>query len=93
MARANQKEIEYLRSLESFNSNYKYFLKHQIRNKVQILSDELLLLMSQFFGKKNVVLFFYPRAEGLTCIKEAEAFRNNYEVFKESNAEVIGISA
>lgn len=51
------------------------------------------ITLSQFFGKKNVVLFFYPRDEGPTCIKEAEAFRNKYEVFKERNAEVIGISA
>ncbi len=29
----------------------------------------------------------------LTCCKEAEAFRDNYEAFKENNAEVIGISA
>ena len=49
--------------------------------------------LSQFFGKKNVVLFFYPRDEGPTCVKEAQAFRNNYETFKEKNAEVIGISA
>ena len=49
--------------------------------------------LSQFLGKKNVVLFFYPRDEGPTCCKEAEAFRDNYEAFKEKNAEVIGISA
>jgi thioredoxin-dependent peroxiredoxin len=49
--------------------------------------------LSQLLGKKNVVLFFYPRDEGPTCCKEAEAFRDNYEAFKASNAEVIGISA
>jgi peroxiredoxin len=25
--------------------------------------------LSGFFGKKNVVLFFYPRDEGPTCVK------------------------
>ncbi len=45
----SQKEIEYLRSPESFNSNYKYFLKHQIKNKVQALSDELVLLSDAGF--------------------------------------------
>ncbi len=30
------------------------------------------ITLSQFFGKKNVVLFFYPRDEGPTCVKEAE---------------------
>jgi peroxiredoxin Q/BCP len=49
--------------------------------------------LSQFLGKKNVVLFFYPRDEGPTCCKEVEAFRDNYEAFKENNSEVIGISA
>ena len=51
------------------------------------------ITLSQFLGTKNVVLFFYPRDEGPTCVKEAEAFRNNYEAFKERNAEIIGISA
>jgi thioredoxin-dependent peroxiredoxin len=51
------------------------------------------ITLSEFFGKKNVVIFFYPRDEGPTCCKEAEAFRNDYEAFKEKNAEVIGISA
>jgi thioredoxin-dependent peroxiredoxin len=49
--------------------------------------------LSEFLGKKSVVLFFYPRDEGPTCCKEAEAFRDDYEAFKEMNAEVIGISA
>jgi hypothetical protein len=45
----SQKEIEYLRSPESFNANYKYFLKHQIKNKVKSLSDELMLLSDAGF--------------------------------------------
>jgi len=48
---------------------------------------------SQFLGKKNIALFFHPRDEGPTCCKEAEAFRDNYEAFKKSNSEVIGVSA
>ena len=48
--------------------------------------------LSQFFGKKNMVLFFYPRDEGPTCVKEAEAFRDSYGDFKERDTEVIGIS-
>jgi peroxiredoxin Q/BCP len=34
---------------------------------------------SQFLGKKNIALFFYPQDEGPTCCKEAEVFRDNYE--------------
>jgi hypothetical protein len=48
--------------------------------------------LSQFLGKKNVVLFFYPRDEGPVCIKEAEHSEIT-EAFKENNAEVIGIRA
>jgi thioredoxin-dependent peroxiredoxin len=37
---------------------------------LQLITDENIDL-SQFLGKKNVVLFFYPRDEGPTCCKEA----------------------
>jgi thioredoxin-dependent peroxiredoxin len=46
--------------------------------------------LSQFLEKKNVVLFFYPSDEGPTCCNEAEKFRDNYEAFKDKNAEVMG---
>jgi peroxiredoxin Q/BCP len=49
--------------------------------------------LSEFFGKKNVVIFFYPMDESPVCSREAEAFRDKYEVFKELNAEVMGISS
>jgi len=49
--------------------------------------------LSQFFGKKSVVLFFYPMDESPVCSREAEAFRDNYEVFKKLDAEVIGVSS
>ena len=49
--------------------------------------------LSNFFGKKNIVLFFYPRDEGPTCIKEAQAFRNNMQAFIDKNAQVIGVSS
>jgi len=49
--------------------------------------------LSKFFGKKNIVLYFYPKDESSGCTKEACTFRDNYEVFKELGAEVIGISS
>jgi len=49
--------------------------------------------LSEFFGKKNIVLYFYPKDESSACTKEACTFRDNYEVFKELGAEVIGISS
>jgi peroxiredoxin Q/BCP len=48
--------------------------------------------LSQFLGT-NIVIFFYPMDESPVCSKEAEAFRDRYESFKELEAEVIGISS
>ena len=49
--------------------------------------------LSDFRGKQNVVLFFYPKDNSPGCTKEACAFRDSYESFKEVGAEVIGISS
>jgi peroxiredoxin Q/BCP len=49
--------------------------------------------LSQFFGKKNVVLYFYPKDETRGCTKEACEFRDKYEVFKDLGAEVVGVSS
>jgi peroxiredoxin Q/BCP len=49
--------------------------------------------LSQFIGKKNVVIFFYPMDESPVCSREAEAFRDKYQTFKELDAEVLGISS
>jgi thioredoxin-dependent peroxiredoxin len=49
--------------------------------------------LSDFLGKKPVVLFFYPKDDTPGCTKEACAFRERYEDFREINAEVIGISS
>ncbi len=49
--------------------------------------------LSSFVGKKDVVLYFYPRDFTPGCTAEACAFRDSYEIFKEVGAEVIGISS
>lgn len=49
--------------------------------------------LSDFFGKKNVVLFFYPKDETLGCTVEACTFRDAYQDFRDAGAEVIGISS
>ncbi len=41
----------------------------------------------------HAVLYFYPKNETPGCTKEACAFRDQYEDFKEIGAEVIGVSA
>ncbi|NOU48895.1 MAG: peroxiredoxin [Bacteroidales bacterium] len=43
-------------------------------------------------GTKNLVIFFYPKDDSPGCTKEACSFRDQFEVFKAADAEVIGIS-
>ncbi len=49
--------------------------------------------LSEYFGKKNVVLYFYPKDESSGCTKEACKFRDNYDVFTGLGAEVLGVSS
>ena len=49
--------------------------------------------LSQFRGKKNVVLYFYPKDESPGCTREACTFRDSYELFTDLGATVIGVSA
>ncbi len=44
-------------------------------------------------GKKNLVIYFYPKDDTPGCTKEACAFRDQYEDFEEADALIIGISA
>ena len=43
-------------------------------------------------GKKNIVIFFYPKDDSPGCTKEACSFRDQFEVFTEADAVIIGIS-
>lgn len=43
-------------------------------------------------GKKNLVIYFYPKDDSPGCTKEACSFRDQFEVFKEADAVIIGIS-
>jgi len=48
--------------------------------------------LEDFHGKKNVVVYFYPKDFTKGCTAEACGFRDSYEEFKNLGAEVIGIS-
>ena len=48
--------------------------------------------LSDFKGKKNVVLFFYPKAMTQGCTIESCGFRDVQEKFAKLNTVVIGIS-
>ena len=47
--------------------------------------------LSEYLGKKNIVLYFYPKDESPGCTKEACTFRDNYEL-ADLGAEVLGVS-
>lgn len=49
--------------------------------------------LSQFRGKKAVVLYFYPKDGTTMCTRQACQFRDSYEQFAEAGAVVIGVSA
>ncbi len=44
-------------------------------------------------GKKNLVIYFYPKDDSPGCTKEACSFRDQFEVFADANALIIGISS
>ena len=48
--------------------------------------------LSEFLGKKNVILYFYPKDETTGCTNEACTFRDNYEQLTSLGAEVLGVS-
>ena len=43
-------------------------------------------------GKKKMVIYFYPKDDSPGCTKEACSFRDQFEVFTEAEAVIIGIS-
>jgi peroxiredoxin Q/BCP len=43
-------------------------------------------------GKKNLVIYFYPKDDSPGCTAQACSFRDQFEVFKEADAVIIGIS-
>jgi peroxiredoxin Q/BCP len=43
-------------------------------------------------GKKNLVIYFYPKDDSPGCTKEACYFRDQFEVFNQADALIIGIS-
>jgi peroxiredoxin Q/BCP len=55
-------------------------------------SDGSRLGLKDFLGKKNVVLYFYPKDDTPGCTKEACSFRDNLQPIRDMGAEIIGVS-
>jgi peroxiredoxin Q/BCP len=49
--------------------------------------------LDDFLGKKNLVLYFYPKDYSSGCTRQACSFRDSYSAFKDLDAEVVGISS
>jgi len=49
--------------------------------------------LSDYRGKKNVVLYFYPGDFTPVCTREACGFRDLYEELRGQDTEVIGVSS
>lgn len=79
-----------------FNQNEKEMSKIEIGSQVPefILKDQNGndFDISELLGKKNMVVYFYPKDDTPGCTKEACSFQDMYEDFKRIDAEVIGIS-
>lgn len=50
------------------------------------------ITLSDYFGKSNIVLFFYPKDNTPGCTKEACGFRDNLENIQAKDTIVLGIS-
>ncbi|KAL1917357.1 uncharacterized protein VTP21DRAFT_5013 [Calcarisporiella thermophila] len=60
--------------------------------KLQNQDGKEVTLVDDFAGK-SAVIYFYPKDETSGCTAQACAFRDNYEVFQQHGAEVVGISS
>jgi len=49
--------------------------------------------ITNYLGRKKLVIFFYPQDGSLNCTREACYFRDLSEAFDETDAMIIGISA
>ncbi len=48
--------------------------------------------IDSMIGKKNLVIYFYPKDDSPGCTAQACSFQDQFEVFKEADAVIIGIS-
>lgn len=83
-------------------TSYLTFSQNKPMNEIKIGSsipefslrdqDGNLFNIASVLGKKNLVIYFYPKDDSPGCTKEACSFRDQFEVFNEANAVIIGIS-
>ncbi len=68
----------------------------KIGNKIPIFTLEdqngSLFDMNSVIGTKKLVIYFYPKDDSLGCTTQACSFRDQFEVFMDADAIIIGIS-
>lgn len=52
-----------------------------------------LFKLSSLVGKRNIVLFFYPKDDTPGCTAQACAFRDQFDIFEEAGASIVGVSS
>jgi thioredoxin-dependent peroxiredoxin len=82
--------------------SYLTFSQEKSMNKIKIgssipsftLPDQNgnLFDINSLIGKKNLVIYFYPKDDSPGCTAQACSFRDQFEVFREADAMIIGIS-
>ena len=75
---ANAKKLEKGDAVPNFE------LKNQVNEN---------FILEESIGKKNLIIYFYPKDDTPGCTKEACKFRDDFEVFTDLDAMVIGISS
>ncbi len=83
-------------------TSYFTFSQNKSMNEIKIgstipqfsLPDQngIMFDISSVLGKKNLVIYFYPKDDTPGCTAEACSFRDQFEVFTEADAVIIGIS-
>jgi peroxiredoxin Q/BCP len=83
-------------------SAYTFFIPENEMKKIEVgsqvpqfaLQDQNgnLFSVNSVTGKKNLVIYFYPKDDSPGCTAEACHFRDEFEVFNEADAMIIGIS-
>ena len=59
----------------------------------EVLADDGRKVTLADYRGKNLILYFYPKANTPGCIHEANGFRNMLADFQAQNAEIAGVSA
>ena len=54
--------------------------------------DNDLVKLSNYRGKQNVVLYFYPKDSTPGCTREGQDFRDMHTKFKRQNTVILGVS-